>query len=314
MDVSTAALQARFGMAGVLRFEVGPGGLIRAMVTTPAAEAHVHLHGGHVTHCMPAGTAPVLFLSARSRFAPGAPIRGGVPICFPWFAARAGDPAAPAHGVARTAAWTLEAVEPGDDGGVTLAFSLSADAATRRWWPHDFGLRYTVGIGRALDLRLEVENAGPTAFTFEAALHTYLAVADVRQIAIEGLSGATYVDKVDGLRPQVEGPGLIRLTGETDRIYQGTRATCVLDDPAAGRRLIVEKTGSATTVVWNPWDAKARALADLGDDEWLRFVCIETANVHDDAVTLAPGARHGLRAAIHVESRSPRGGRLPSPA
>jgi glucose-6-phosphate 1-epimerase len=291
-------LQARFGRSGRVRFEPGAGGLARAVVTASESEAHVYLHGAHVTHWQPRGETPVLFLSARSAFAAGKAIRGGVPLIFPWFGARAGDPTAPAHGFARAAAWTLDEVDTPDDGSVMLTLRLDASDATRAVWPHGFAVRYRVAVGPALALTLEVENADAAPFVFEEALHTYLAVGDVRTAAITGLAGTSYIDKVDRMTRRTEGPAPLVLTGETDRVYLGTRATCVVDDPAGGRRLVVEKAGSEATVVWNPWAERARAFADLGDDEWPGFVCIETANAADHAVTLEPGARHVMAAVI----------------
>jgi glucose-6-phosphate 1-epimerase len=286
-------------ITGRVRWE--PGGLVRAIVTTPAAEAHVYRQGAHVTHYQPTGVAPVLFTSARSRYALGQPIRGGIPLVFPWFAARGGDPAAPAHGFARTTEWRLESAEEDDHGGITLAFRLDPDERTRRLWPHGFVVRYRIEIGRALGLSLEVANPGDRAITYEAAFHTYLAVSDVRAVAVRGLEGATYLDKTDGMRRKVQGREPLRLTGETDRVYLGTVASCRVEDPGASRQLVIDKTGSATTVVWNPWATRTRGLADLGEDEWTRMLCVETANAHDDAIALAPGARHTLRARLWGE-------------
>jgi glucose-6-phosphate 1-epimerase len=308
VELSPAALAERFAIPGMVRFEASPPGMVRAVVTAPAAEAHVYLHGAHVTHYRPAGGAPVLFLSSASRFAPGQPIRGGVPVCFPWFAARAGDPAAPAHGVARTATWTLDAVAR-DGEAVDLTLSLEADDATRRWWPHDFALRYRVRVGATLELLLEVENRSAGPVTFEEALHTYLAVSDVAAVSLTGLEGAGYVDKTAGGAAKREGTTPLRLDGETDRVYEGAPGACRVDDPGAGRRLVIEKAGSATTVVWNPGPAKGPAIPDLGPGEWRRMVCVETANAHRDAVTLAAGARHAMRAAIRAEPAAREDGR-----
>jgi glucose-6-phosphate 1-epimerase len=286
---------------GRVRWEPGGGGLVRAIVTASTAEAHVYRHGAHVTHYQPAGAAPVLFTSARSRYALGQPIRGGIPLVFPWFGARPGDPAAPAHGFARTIDWRLDTAEDDGDGGVTLAFRLDPDERTRRLWPHDFVVRYRVGIGRVLALSLDVANPGDKALGYEAAFHTYLAVSDVRAVLLHGLEGAAYLDKTDGMRRKVQGPAPLQLTGETDRVYLGTVASCRVEDPGAGRQLVIDKAGSATTVAWNPWATRARALADLGDDEWTQMLCVETANAHDDAITLAPGARHTLRAQLRSD-------------
>jgi glucose-6-phosphate 1-epimerase len=307
MGTSTSApahLQAQYGMPGAVRFEAGPGGLTRVVVDTPQAEAHVYLHGAHVTHYQPRGDRPVLFMSQRSRFEPGVPIRGGVPIVFPWFGPKAGEPSAPLHGIARLAEWGVESASRGADGSVTLVLGLEVGDATHSSWPHACSLRYRVVIREALDLTLEVRNRSDAAVIFEEALHTYLAVADVRQISVTGLAGSRYIDKTEGMKRKVQESALIQITGETDRVYLGTKATCVIDDPGTDRRLVVEKSGSEATVVWNPWVAKARAMPDLGDDEWPEMLCIESGNVAEHAVTLGPGQHHAMQVSIQSMPRS----------
>jgi D-hexose-6-phosphate mutarotase len=263
---------------------------------TPDGVARVVPQGAHVTHWQPRGGEAVLFMSPRSISAPGRAIRGGVPVCFPWFAARADDPAAPAHGFARIREWRLE-----DRTATALAFSLESDAETRRLWPHDFRLRLEVVVRGTLDLTLEVVNTSGSAFTFEAALHTYLRVGDVGAIDITGLEGAPYVDKTDGdTRKRAEHTPM-RLTGEVDRVFPGTTAPCIVSDPVLGRRLSVAKRGSATTVIWNPGPARAATLADLGPDAWRTMVCVETANTGDDRVRLAAGEAHQMSATLSCE-------------
>ncbi len=285
---------------GCARFEPGEGGLTRLVITTPAAEAHVYLQGAQITHFQPKGAAPLFFVSERSFFATGQPIRGGVPVCFPWFAARTGQPASPAHGFARTMVWEVESLAVEGDQSVLAVLRLAANEATRALWPHEFLLRLHLRIGPLLLMMLEAENTGGTPFEFEEALHTYFAVSDVRKVAITGLENAAYIDKTDGLKTKTLESGSFRFTGETDRVFPDTRATCVLEDHAAKRRIRVEKSGSATTVIWNPWAEKAAAMKDFGAEEWLRMACIETANAGADALTLAPGAKHTMRAIISV--------------
>jgi glucose-6-phosphate 1-epimerase len=256
---------------------------------TPEAQARVVLQGAHVTHWQPRGARPVLFVSPRSVEAPGRAIRGGVPICFPWFAARADDPAAPAHGFARIRDWHL--VQRTDR---TAVFGLDSDADTRRLWPHDFRLRFRVVVGATLDLTLETTNTSTAPFTVEMALHTYVHVSDVAAVTITGLEGATYIDKVDGRARKHAGAAPLRFDGEVDRVFVETSATCVVDDPGLRRRIAVAKTGSATTVIWNPGPARAAALADLGPDAWRMMVCVETANADDDRLTLGPGGVHRM--------------------
>jgi glucose-6-phosphate 1-epimerase len=284
--------------------EAGPGGLPRARVRGARADAELYLQGGHLTQWQPHGAAPVLFLSSRTAYAPGKAIRGGVPMIFPWFGAHPTDRQAPMHGFARSHPWRLVSSGPGADGAVVLELALDDDQATRALWPSAFTLRYRVTVGETLNLALEIVNASPAPFTFEAALHTYLAVGDVEAVRVTGLENTAYIDKVDAFTRKRHGAEPLRLTGETDRVFLGTRARCVVDDRALGRRLVVDKTGSATTVVWNPWATRAREIADLEPDGWRRMICVETANAADDAVTLAAGARHLMTATIRIEPRA----------
>src|SRR5262245_17107251 len=209
------ALEERFAIPGLARFETGAGGLTRVCITAPSAEAHIYLHGAHVTHHQPAGQHPVLFLSERSRFAPGAAIRGGVPLVFPWFGPRAG---APDHGFARISEWSVASVEPAGD-GVAVTLALEASPTTRALWPHEFRMTCRVAVGAALELVAEVENRSDAPFTFEGAFHTYLRVGDVERASLSGLEGAGYVDKTDGMTRKTLGRGPLRLDAETDRVF-----------------------------------------------------------------------------------------------
>jgi D-hexose-6-phosphate mutarotase len=282
-----------------VRLTAGRGGLPRLEIETTLARAEVYLQGAHVTAYAPRPSAPLLFLSGASRFAAGVPIRGGVPLVFPWFGQKADDPTAPLHGPARCLPWRLEEARVDATGVAVLTLGLSAAAAVD--WPPGAALRYRVGVGASLELTLEVENRGPASIRFEDALHTYLAVEDVEQIHLTGLEGAPFLDEADGFARKRDRPGPVLLRGETDRVYDETRATCIVWDPRARRRVTIAKTGSDATVVWNPGPAPARALPDLGDDEWRSFVCVESGNVGRGAVTVAPGAGHRLSVRIDSE-------------
>jgi len=226
-----------------------------------------------------------------------------VPVIFPWFGPRQGAPSDPAHGFARLREWILESVEQTADDAIAIILRLEADDATRAIWPGEFALRYHVGIGAALTLMLDVCNGSDKAIRFEEALHTYLAVSDARNITVEGLAGAAYLDKMDGFQRKQQGTDPIHIIGETDRIYLNTQSTCVVNDPGAERRIVIEKNGSDATVLWNPWIAKAKAMSDFGDDEWPNMLCIETCNVAEHAVTLAAGQTHRMQAMIRAENR-----------
>lgn len=262
--------------------------------TNSTATGSAYDHGAHVTAWTPAGAAPVLWMSAASNLDDTAPIRGGVPICFPWFGAGRSQDLTPAHGYARIRPWHL--VDIRNDGDATTAVwelrSRGEDAER-------FHVTYTVTFGRQLHLSYSVTNLGDTTASFEEALHTYLAVGDIARVHIEGLEGCTYLDKVAGAGQRQDGP--VTFTAETDRIYS-TQGAVTLVDPVLQRRIVVERTGSANVVVWNPWVAKAAAMPDFGDDEWPGMVCIEAANALVDAVTLEPGASHTMTCTLTVEA------------
>ncbi len=303
MDLQT--LSDQFGIPGVLTFSQNEQGLLRANITTPACTAEVYLQGAHVTQWQPTGQKPVLFLSERSFFAPGKAIRGGIPIIFPWFGARTATPDdprtdGPSHGFARTADWTLAfAALAGDDLHLTL--TLGPSDTSRSLGYDQFALAYEITFGAELHVQLTVKNQSNKPLHFEEALHTYLSVGDAQQISIVGLSDTDYLDKTDHFKKKHQTEPLLKLTGETDRPYLNTTVPVNVDDPVYKRRITIDKAESKTTVVWNPWSALTATLPDMAPDGWLTMVCIETANVSTDAITLAGGEQHTLEAHLFVQ-------------
>ena len=283
---------AKFEIPGALRFDEPAGGIAKAIVSTPLASGEIYPQGAHVALWTPKGQKPVLFMSSKSLFAPAKAIRGGVPIIFPWFGARSDGKPGPAHGFARTMPWTVERSSLRGDGTLDIEFVLNVE---------EFRVRFLVGMGTTLEMALEVQNSGAAEARYEEALHTYLAVGDVRQVSVSGLENTAYIDKTDGFSRKVQASE-VRIAKETDSVYVDTAATCIVDDPLWQRRIVVEKTGSASTVVWNPWVEKTKGMADMGADDWQGMVCVESANASDNAMVLAPGARHKLTATIRVES------------
>jgi glucose-6-phosphate 1-epimerase len=292
-------MQNTHSFSGVRR-ATGEGGLPCIFVETELASAQIYLHGAHVAHFQPRGQEPVLWMSAHSAFENSKPLRGGVPICFPWFGPRADDTSSPPHGFARLREWQLESTQSAN-ADVTLRFALASDEETLAVWPHRFACEYSVSIGTALELSLRVTNTDEHAWSFEEALHTYFAVGDAREVSVSGLASTRYIDKTDEMREKKQDDD-ITFTGETDRAYLDTDADCTLTDPQLSRRIVVSKRGSQTTVVWNPWTKKAAAMPDFGDDEWPQMLCIETANALSNAVTLQPGESHTMTARIEVRS------------
>lgn len=291
------ALNRQFAIPGIAQILAGRGDLPRLHITAPAASAVLYLHGAHLTSWQPSEQEEVLFLSDRSHWQDGQPIRGGIPICFPWFRGKTGDPQAPAHGFVRTRPWQLDSVVLHPDASVSVALSTHSDDATRRWWPHDFHLTHRLRIGRALHLELIVANTGPAPFRFEEALHTYFHVGLAQRVQIRGLDGAAYLDNTDANRRKIQS-GPLTFTKTTDNAYLDTASPIDLVDPVLGRTLTTAKENSASTVVWNPWREGAASMSDFGDEEWQRMTCVEASNVLDCAVTLPPGEEHRMAVTI----------------
>lgn len=308
MTVQTVAdLNAHHAAPGA-RWVEGPGGPILE-VQTEQCEARVSAYAAHVASWTPflpgaASPAPGLFCSPRTAWGGGKAIRGGVPVCWPWFGPRRNDPkpdgkASPAHGFARTRPWHVERVELADNGRVEVTFLLVSDDDTLALWPHAFEARLVCALGTTLNLSLVVKNVDDTPFEMEGALHTYLTVSDVEQVKLTGLEGTRFFDKVKGVE-SAWGREPLMLRDETDSVFIGTKSAVVIEDPGLQRTIRVEKSGSQSTIVWNPWLVKATAMADLGGDVWRSFVCVEAANVAPHVVPLSPGATHTLSTRIAI--------------
>ena len=299
--MDAARLADRFAIPDALRFEVAPGGLVRVVISTPAAEAELYLQGAHLARWTPRGQRPVLFVSPKSLFAPGKAIRGGVPIIFPWFGSRSDGKPGPAHGFARTSEWTMESARLREDAGLEITLALASNDGTRALFDSDFRLRFRVTIGSELEMELEARNEGNQPFSYEEALHTYLAISDIRQVSVSGLEGTAYIDKTDGFKGKKQDSELVRIAKETDQVHLSTAATCTIHDPVWNRRIVIEKSGSNSTVIWNPWMDKAKGMSDMGAESWKEMLCVETANAADNAVHLSPGSSHKLTAKISIE-------------
>jgi len=291
-------LNERFAIPGIASVITGNGGLPRVRITSPAATAEIYLHGAQVTSWHPAGSSEVIFLSEQSHWEDGRAIRGGIPICFPWFRAKADNPKAPAHGFVRTKAWQLESISQESD-PVVVTLATQTDAQSRAWWPHECRVAHRITVGAQLKLELTVTNTGSTAFQFEEALHTYHRVGDVEKLSISGLDGVAFLDNRDSNREKLQ-HGDVHLAGATDNAYIDSQSAVEFVDPVLRRRVRIEKQNSHTTIVWNPWKEDAAKLADLGDNEWQRFACVEASNILSAAVTLAPGQEHTMAATIRV--------------
>jgi len=292
------ALNREFGIPNVASVIVGNGGLPKIRVTAPAASAEIYLQGAQITSWQPASEKEVLFLSQQSHWQDGRAIRGGIPICFPWFRAKADDPKAPAHGFVRTKEWRLESVKAEGE-AVLVVCSTESDASTQTWWPHNFRLVHSMSVGTSLRLQLHVTNTGETPFRFEEALHTYFRVSQAEKARVRGLDQVAYLDNVDENRKKTQSGDLV-FAGKTDNAYIDVRGAAELIDPANHRSLRTERDNSETTIAWNPWQDGAASLSDLADEEWRQFACVEASNILDSAIRLAPDQEHRMQAILSV--------------
>jgi glucose-6-phosphate 1-epimerase len=289
-------LDRRFGIPGTASVCEGNGGLPRIRIAGSQAEGEMYLHGAQVTSWKPAGGDEVLFLSTTSRWQEGQAIRGGIPICFPWFRAKADDPRAPSHGFVRTRSWQIESIVE-DNSGVGVTMSTESDDQTRRWWPAEFRLMYRAVFGSTLTLELVCTNTGETDLRFEEALHTYNRVADVANVQLRGLDSVHFLDNTDSNTEKVQ-HGPVQIASATDNAFLDTQNAVDLIDPELRRSIRLQKANSLTTVVWNPWREGAVRLSDLGDGEWTQFLCVEASNILTSSVPLAAGENHKMAAVL----------------
>src|SRR5215469_13824744 len=275
-------------------FLEGQGGMPMLKITTAQSTAEIYMHGVHVTHFQKRDEPPLLFLSEGSHFEPGDPIRGGIPVIFPWFGAREG---AGMHGYARLKPWDLKEISPGSDGSISVRFRLP-NCPESQAYPA-FAADYMVTVGEALTLELIVANkSADSTFEFEQCLHTYFAVGDVKDASVVGLKGLSYLDKVANFAKKTESNDAIGISSEVDRVYLDATGSVEIHDRRLGRTISIEKEHSASTVVWNPWIAKAQQMHDFGPNEYLKMVCVESGNVNVNKTVLPPGKISNMKVTL----------------
>ena len=271
----------------ITEFSYGPAGFPAYRIENEHATAIISRYGAHILSFAPRSTGELLMISGKSEWAMGAPIRGGVPVCWPWF----GGAGNPAHGIARRQLWDLVELRTEADNSDTVVLELHTPEP-------DLTVRMTANFGASMTMTLTTRNTGSAPWLLSQALHTYFAASAIANVEVSGLENAGYVDTVGGVRREMPGvPETIRFAEETDRYYHSA-APVILTDAGNGRKLRISKEGSNETVVWNPWIAKAQRMPDFGDEEYLQMLCIEAANI--PGVELAPGAEHTLTQRIEV--------------
>lgn len=282
-------LNARFAAGDSVWFEERLGGCV-ANLRVADHTAVVSLQGAQVLSFVPRGLGEVLWLSPVARLGAGKAVRGGIPVCWPWFGPHPHEDSKPAHGFVRARNWSVaEVAGDGDEARIALAFEDFDEAL----WPHKAALQLEVTLGETLRVALTTLNAGAAPFLLTQALHTYFRVGDIADVRVEGLEGSPYIDQLQAGRV-CKSSRPIGIDAEVDRIYQDTADRVCVHDGAVGRVIEITKTGSRSTVVWNPWIEKSARLGDMGEDGYRRMVCVETANAGRDVVTLESGAHHTL--------------------
>lgn len=262
-------------------------------VATARAQATVALYGGQLLSFKPARAEHDLFyLSDKAQYQQGKAIRGGAPVCWPWFGDDPGDLGRQAHGFARNLFWDVLDSQLHDD-EVEITLGLESTATSKQWWPSEFSLRKKIHIGDQLKISLTTENKGEIAFSMSKALHSYFRIGDISQARVSGLDGVDYLDKTLGFAKHKQA-GDVTAEGETDRVYLNAPSKVSIVDPALRRRIDIEHQGADNFVVWNPWD-KAADIKDMPTEDYEQFICVETANAIANSVIVAPGAMHHMQ-------------------
>lgn len=299
-DISLSAELASYSIPGRVDLEMSPLGGPVARLSRGHDQVLVAIHGAQVLNWTHAGSG-LLWLSPVARIRDGKGIRGGIPVCWPWFADHPADPTKPAHGFVRQRPWQLASSQATDE-HVSVSLVTATTDADRKLWPHQAEARLTVTLADALSVSLHTRNTGGDAFPLTEALHTYFRVSDIANASVLGLEGLPYLDKLDGFARKTQS-GAITVAQEVDRIYLGDAASITLVDDRAARRIIITGSGSRSVVVWNPWTEKTARLGDMGSpDAFRQMLCIETGNAGDDTITLAPGESHTLTATYRLEA------------
>ena len=294
-------LNADYGIVNQLKFVEGKGGFPVIEVDNNKAKARISAYAGQVLSFQPVGEPEdLMFVSENAYYKTGKATKGGIPICWPWFGPDPEGLGRASHGFVRNRMWQVLGTEAMSTGETYVKLAVSSSAETQEIWPHSFELAIEIVVGTQLSVSLITQNTGSEAFSITQAFHTYFAIGDVNQVQVLGLEDASYLDKVDGGTQKTQA-GAVTISAETDRIYTGVKPELVIDDAALGRRIRITTTGSHTAIVWNPWAEISAKMADLAEQDYQRFICVETANAADETIQVAPGSDYQLQAVYAID-------------
>ena len=289
----------QFEIADTLHFEESENALTRIVVNNDFSDAEIYLHGANLVHFQPKGDAPVIYNGKETLFSASKTVHAGIPVCWPWFGPHPTESAKPQHGFARDMCWQLKSARELGSGETEIVLSLQESPQSLEIWPYAFELELTFTIGRSLNVALKTTNTSAMPFTITQALHSYFYIGDIASVTAGGVEGTSFVDYTDGRREKIEADTL-QINRMVNRVYVPTKALCTLSDPLLRRNIVIEKEGSESTTIWNPWHGSG--IHDLPGDAYRKFLCIETTNALSDARTLQPGATHLIVQKISLEA------------
>ncbi|MGB5178416.1 MAG: D-hexose-6-phosphate mutarotase [Gammaproteobacteria bacterium] len=294
---------SQYEIEDVLQFVEIEHGFTYIEINNARAHATISTYAGQVLSYRPKGQeTDLLFVSDRAYYEDGKAIKGGIPVCWPWFGPDPDVEGRPAHGFVRNRPWQVTASESLADGSTRVVMSLTDSDDTRSIWPYPFRLSIEITVGDSLKVELLTHNSGDESITISQALHTYFRVGDIGKVRVLGLEGVDYIDKIDASARKTQS-GPVMIDGEVDRIYTGVAAELVIDDASLGRRIHITSKGSSTAVVWNPWAETAASMADLDDDDYRNMICVESANAGPETAVIPAGSEYRLAAEYTIESQ-----------
>jgi len=298
--VDIEKLNDTFGLEGKVKFAKMENDLVYLSIANKYADARISLYGAHIMSFRPRNSEDILWMSPESNFQLGQPIRGGIPVCFPWFGPHKTDLAKPQHGFGRLMYWDLVETASKPSGETLVRLQLCSSKETKAYWPHDFCAELTVIIGQTLVVSLKVTNQSAESLEYTCALHSYYNLSSIENTTITGLLGASYHSQLEPGEFVQKTPKIEILKAET-RHYHNTTAACTIEDSLFKRKIRIEKAGSKITTVWNPGKDTCATINDMPDDAYLHFVCVEAVNAFDDVIKLVPGESHITSAIIGME-------------
>jgi D-hexose-6-phosphate mutarotase len=277
-----------------LRILSGSGDIPLIEIKNECGIAAISLQGAHLLSWIPKDQHEVIWLSEEAKVTPGKSLRGGIPVCWPWFGAHETNDSLPAHGFARTVLWQLTNTQLISPGETRITFKLETNQLDERYqqmWPKATCVEYTLTLSKTLKLELTTSNLSQQSITIGQALHTYFNVEDVTATTVFGLENKVYLDKPDQFKRKTQ-MGPITINSEVDRIYLQTPDNVIINNKM--REIIIQKQGSQSTIVWNPWKQVAEKMGDLGKDGYMKMLCVESANAAEDTIRINPGETHKL--------------------